>query len=611
MSHLQTSSNAIVGVRPRLRTRLLVTAGLCLAMAEPVRAGELIPPKSYVLTPGGVNAADGSFTHVVTDLAIGSLKLERFHRTGRFEINGDPMERWRNNFYIYVASSAVRNTNGGIFKYRPVVNLGTSSSGVYTQNASSLTSIGQENEEAVQGTLVWNGANAWTGGNYVYTDQSGTVYTFTNAVLATGLKSDSKSQRVARIDFPDGRVQTFTYTGNTLKLVQDSSGYAIVFDTGAACGFNTAQTYVSASTTCSGAALKVTYNGSTQVTDVLGQTTTYELGVAGVTCIKPPGTTTCEVTNVYGALPGTGYTQYRVTQQTLADSSVWQIASSDPTLLNDPDAPAPQDGHNEVSVTDPANKSNWLTFTKTSPFSMTDANNRITSFRYRGGSYFSDTSNGATTHGSFLVEAVYPEGNKYLAEYNGPYGSVSKQRMVGKPGPTLSDRVVTYGYNCTTGRTVAQCTKPIWVRDANSNASGTVYQTDYDYASHGGLLYEMKPAPAAGAARPLKLASWIQKYAYVKNSSGALVPASAPIWVITSETQCQTVAGSNSPVCDGAAQQTVTAYQYGADGTANNLLVRGVAVTADGTTLRTCYGYDGVGNRISETKPRAGLAVCP
>jgi hypothetical protein len=55
----------------------------------------------------------------------------------------------------------------------------------------------------------------------------------------------------------------------------------------------------------------------------------------------------------------------------------------------------------------------------------------------------------------------------------------------------------------------------------------------------------------------------------------------------------------------------VTTYEYGADGTANNLRVRGKVVTADGVSLRTCYGYDWQGNKISETSPRAGLATCP
>jgi hypothetical protein len=40
------------------------------------------------------------------------------------------------------------------------------------------------------------------------------------------------------------------------------------------------------------------------------------------------------------------------------------------------------------------------------------------------------------------------------------------------------------------------------------------------------------------------------------------------------------------------------------------LLLIGKSVTADGQTLRTCYSYDRVGKKISETAPRAGLAVC-
>jgi YD repeat-containing protein len=37
------------------------------------------------------------------------------------------------------------------------------------------------------------------------------------------------------------------------------------------------------------------------------------------------------------------------------------------------------------------------------------------------------------------------------------------------------------------------------------------------------------------------------------------------------------------------------------------------ATDTDGTikTLRTCFGYDALGNKISETKARAGLTVCP
>src|SRR3546814_2086387 len=75
-----------------------------------------------------------------------------------------------------------------------------------------------------------------------------------------------------------------------------------------------------------------------------------------------------------------------------------------------------------------------------------------------------------------------------------------------------------------------------------------------------------------------------------KNSGGCLVAASAPVWLPATMTECQTAAGSSSPVCVSGAPQRLTTYQYGANGTANNLLVRGVTVSADGVMLRTCYG---------------------
>ena len=61
----------------------------------------------------------------------------------------------------------------------------------------------------------------------------------------------------------------------------------------------------------------------------------------------------------------------------------------------------------------------------------------------------------------------------------------------------------------------------------------------------------------------------------------------------------------------GSADETVTAFDYGPDSGPNNLLPRGQTVAASGVTLRTCYGYDGDGNKISETSPNANLSACP
>jgi hypothetical protein len=203
-----------------------------------------------------------------------------------------------------------------------------------------------------------------------------------------------------------------------------------------------------------------------------------------------------------------------------------------------------------------------------------------------------------------LTEVDYPEGNKFLAEYNGPYYSVSKETSVAKPGSGLTDRIATYGYACPGGTLTPTCTKMVWKLDPKGN------QTDYAYTSFGALQSEMQPAPATGAARPLKLYTYVQKYAYVKNSGGTLVAASAPIWLPDTATVCQTVAGSSTATCDSSAPQMVSTYLYGANGTADNLLLRGKLVSDGTTSLRTCFGYDSMSRKISESSPRAGLSSC-
>lgn len=119
--------------------------------------------------------------------------------------------------------------------------------------------------------------------------------------------------------------------------------------------------------------------------------------------------------------------------------------------------------------------------------------------------------------------------------------------------------------------------------------------------------------------RPLKRSAYVQRYAWISNGSGGFVRASSPVWLLSQERTCRTSGTSSGATGDvmgcagGSGDEVVTTYEYGPDNgsVGNNLWLRGVAVTADGQTRRTCYGYDGWGNRISETKPRAGLGVCP
>lgn len=98
----------------------------------------------------------------------------------------------------------------------------------------------------------------------------------------------------------------------------------------------------------------------------------------------------------------------------------------------------------------------------------------------------------------------------------------------------------------------------------------------------------------------------------MRNAAGtAYVQATTPVWLLTRERFCRTTAPAGANCTGGAADEVVTDYDYGPNSGPNNLLLRGLAVTADGETLRTCYTYDALGRRISETKPAANLSVCP
>jgi hypothetical protein len=587
---------------------LLAATACCGLTAAPARAGDIIPPKVLVTTPGGVNVADGSFVYAVTDFAIGPLTLERSHVTGvtkpRRLFFGTNMTH---NFDMYAYSNKSNSNQSA----SPVIHVGSDASGLYTQHSTTLSAIYDLNDDARSGILEWAGQNNWTAGYYVFTDASGTVYTFNPSVSVAGIPASglSHSQRIAQITFPDGRAQSFSYNSSQqLKLVSDSSGYAIVFDynsagdVSAACGFNTATTYVSASSTCSGATLKTTYGydssrNLTSVVDVKGQTTTYPGNMSvGITCIQPTGYATCKIANTY--------VDGRVTQQTMADGAVWTTASG-PEYVNDPELTVTQDGENVGGITDPAGKGTTIRFTKTSPYEMTDANGNVTNYRFRGGRPYTYVGPNYSD-GKMLVEAVLPEGNKYLAEYGGPFNGVTKETLVAKPGTGLANLVEERGYgSCSSPGTRQNCGKPIWLKDAKGN------QTDFTYAAHGGVLTEMRPAPTSGAARPLKVYTYLQKYAWVKNSGGTLVQAASPVWLPASETVCQTAANSSTPVCDSSAQQMVTTFEYGADGTANSLRLRGKVVTSGGVSRRSCVSYDDVGNAISGTSARAALTSCP
>jgi hypothetical protein len=85
-----------------------------------------------------------------------------------------------------------------------------------------------------------------------------------------------------------------------------------------------------------------------------------------------------------------------------------------------------------------------------------------------------------------------------------------------------------------------------------------------------------------------------------------MVQAGSPVWVPTETAECRSQAS-----CTGGADELRTLLEYGAAGSADSLLPKGVVIDPGGLNLRRCLRFDAQGNKISETQAKAGLASCP
>ncbi|MEM6411027.1 MAG: hypothetical protein AAF683_05785 [Pseudomonadota bacterium] len=181
---------------------------------------------------------------------------------------------------------------------------------------------------------------------------------------------------------------------------------------------------------------------------------------------------------------------------------------------------------------------------------------------------------------------------------------------IGFPGGDItieSDAQVTsYGYIANCSLDPRNCYKPIWLTDPLGN------RTDYEYSSvHGGVTRVRRPA--VDGIRPEVRYSYDDRHAWLRNSSGGYSQAADPIWLLSSEYTCRSSAMlSNGDCAAGPTDKVVTTYEYeaGSSSKGSNVFRIGAAVIADGQTLRTCYSYDELGRRISETQPKANLASC-
>jgi YD repeat-containing protein len=193
--------------------------------------------------------------------------------------------------------------------------------------------------------------------------------------------------------------------------------------------------------------------------------------------------------------------------------------------------------------------------------------------------------------------------NKFGMSYDAR-NNRTEVRETAKPSSPLAQRFSQQHFPATCA-SIKTCNQPDYVVDARSNRADFTYSTD-----HGGVLTATQP-PDINGIRPQTRYEYVQRYARVLNSSGSYVAATAPIWLLARTRMCKTTSASGSSCAGGASDEVIVNYDYGPDSGANNLLLRGVVRTTTTDTLRTCYGYDANGNRISETQPKAALSSCP
>lgn len=450
---------------------------------------------------------------------------------------------------------------------------------------------------------------------YTLTTAGGTVVTFNPVNLGPIYHAADGMVYPTQIVHPDGTTYTYTYTSGAISKIVSNAGYALIFENSSstikACVINLVTT--TAGTTCPTGAQTVTYgltgNLVTSITDRMGKvwtiTHTATSGGGDDEAFYKPGASTPYLTNHWGYGPAGRV--LIVLSQDFADGRHFAYSYDAMTFYYSFVGGEEVDKDTDVGTGWTETDANSVTHTTTlsfdslgmmplvlsaTPASVTDPNGRTYTWHYD------------LVHTTQLLGRAMPEGNSEAYTYDG-YRNRTQVDRTPKSGSGLSHVITsaTFG-NCTAFSNLLACNQPTATVDARGN------QTDYTYSStHGGVLTVSAPADANGI-RAVTRYAYAQRYAWISNGSGGYVQAASPIWVKTEERTCRTTATVSGACAGGSSDEVVTAYDYGPDSGPNNLLLRGVTVTADGTTLRTCYTYDGYGRKISETKPLGTGSSC-
>lgn len=592
----------------RLQLILLL---LSLLVGPASYAQTVVPlPQTFTMSPGGVELRSGSFYNQNNDLTSGDLALVRTHYAAISDM-GDEWPLVENgidhSFRIGIKSQRVPRPEGGGLAY---------DDWLVTVHIGATTYAFKRPYQAAQPFVQTGGIKGrsltWTGGEgmgqlktYTFTDRDDTKYTFrpTSFVSTPDCGTSTPCAYVSYITKPDGGRTDFSYDTSSskarLRMVQNNRGYGIAFDYNGlivtkACAINHAALVFTSGTACPAGVPQsgYAYSGGITFTDPTGGVYTYTAN-----SITKPGYATPWVTWTMACCNEDGRSY--VNRQDFADGTWWTYNIFDGNLRSSFTGPNGTTTLQFDRVQKYTTEFLGIEYVVSSgPSSVTDPLMRTTLSQYCG------SGSGPTCSSPISPvprSQTMPEGN-YTTYTNDNYDTPYQAVMHAKPGSGLADITVsaTYAYSIPGGKT-----KPLTSTDANGNVTTHTYD-----ATHGGVLTETMPA--VGGIAPVKRFSYTQRYAWIKNAAGtAYVQAATPVWLLSDEKICKTSATVSGACAGGASDEVITTYDYGPNSGPNNLLLRGVAVTADGQTLRTCYGYDTNGRKISETQPQANLASCP
>jgi RHS repeat-associated protein len=582
-----------------------------LIYCYPTLAQEIPPPKIYNLSPEGVNVQNGAFVYQKENISIGSsdnpLSLSHFYIGGHQGKSGSGSGintrllglRWGINYdvYIYDKRRAGTGSSAATSTYDVNVVMGPKSIlfSRYGSNRSNNYQI--ENNSGLGTSLTWSSLNA----RHTFIDRAGTIYTFKSY---NGSKPSEGKFRVENIVWSSGYRQDFNYIASgdgwgKLKSVQDNRGYALVFDyvsgdlPAKACAVNMSATFVSLGGTCPAGGLATTYQYSggvlTAQADPLGNSTTYGYAASRpgyISCITTPASGgSCRVQNVYAGVDvSANIINDQVTSQTTPGGPTYNFTYNQANLVSP--GRVEDGGTNDgttMAISGAGTTTFGFDFYSGALTSLTDSLGRTTAYNFGGNATYIETG------------ITLPEGNKvdYPRDWRDNATSLTSTAKVGSG---LANIVQTVSYPATCANAVT-CNKPTQAIDARGAISDFTY-----HPTHGGVLTSTGPADANGI-RPQKRYTYGQYFAWVRNSSNVLVQAATPIWLVTTVSECKTLAN-----CSGSADETKTIYAYGTANSVNNLLVTAVTTeSGDGSLSSTiAYTYDEWGNKLTEDGPLAG-----